>query len=188
MLYVYAVCVTCDLCFPLGINKVFLHLLWMKALGLSTDSPSIDITAQPRRPNGNRTWTGSRRTWREACGCGTCSGPTSQTSWRWCPSPTAVSRSSGLRSPCRWWAGRRRCCSPPGSGCRRRERWRIRLRLYSTHSHTNGGVNHASRQPARRDHFGLGALLRGTSTHDRTSNLAVTRQPTLPPEVLPPHV
>ena len=73
MLYVYAVCVTCDLGFPLGINKVFLHLLWMKALGLSTDSPSIDITAQPRRPNGNRTWTGSRRTWREACGCGTCS-------------------------------------------------------------------------------------------------------------------
>ena len=33
-----------------------------------------------------------------------------------------------------------------------------------THSHTDGGVNHAGRQPARQERSGLGALLRDTST------------------------
>ena len=52
-----------------------------------------------------------------------------------------------------------------------------------THSHTDGGVSHAMRRPARREQLGLGALLRDTSTlsheepGDRTSHLPVTSQP-----------
>ena len=33
-----------------------------------------------------------------------------------------------------------------------------------TFTHTDGGVSHAGRQPARREQLGLGALLRDTST------------------------
>ena len=60
-----------------------------------------------------------------------------------------------------------------------------------THSHTDGGVSHARRQSARREQLGCGVSLRDTDTRldtrlwgakDRTSNLTVTSQPTLPPE------
>ena len=51
-----------------------------------------------------------------------------------------------------------------------------------THSHTDGRVNHAGRQPAHQEQSGWGVLLRDTPTHtlggagDRTSNLVVTSQ------------
>ena len=49
-----------------------------------------------------------------------------------------------------------------------------------THSHTDGGVSHARRQPAHREQLGRGVLLRDTSTL-ATSNLPVISQPALPP-------
>ena len=39
-----------------------------------------------------------------------------------------------------------------------------------THSHTDGGVNNARRQPARREQLGCGVLLRDTSTLARRSS------------------
>ena len=59
-----------------------------------------------------------------------------------------------------------------------------------THSHTDGGVSHARRQPARQEQLGLGALLRDTSTLAgvRASNLAVGSQSATPLELLPNHV
>ena len=36
-----------------------------------------------------------------------------------------------------------------------------------THSHTNGGVSHAMRQPARQEQLGWGVSLRDTSTHSQ---------------------
>ena len=61
-----------------------------------------------------------------------------------------------------------------------------------THSHTDGGVSHARRQPARREQLGLGALLKHTSTLSQEEpeigrNLQITSQPALPPELLPLH-
>jgi hypothetical protein len=63
-----------------------------------------------------------------------------------------------------------------------------------THSHTDGGVSHAGRQPARREPLGGGILLREHldtqlgGAGDRTSNLPVTSQPALPPETHATHV
>ena len=62
-----------------------------------------------------------------------------------------------------------------------------------THSRTDGGVNHARRQPARREltvrvrclaQGHLDTQLGGAG--DRTNNLQVTSQPALPPELLLP--
>ena len=51
------------------------------------------------------------------------------------------------------------------------------------HSHADGGVNHAGRQPARREASRSGTPLYSTrGARDRTSNLPVTSQPALPPE------
>ena len=69
--------------------------------------------------------------------------------------------------------------------------------LYNTrtHSPTAGGVNHARRQPARQEW--LGVRCQGAQGHldsqlggagDRTSNLPVTSQPSLPPEPQAAHV
>ena len=55
-----------------------------------------------------------------------------------------------------------------------------------THSHIDGGVDHAGRQPARQEQSGC--LAQGHpdtqlgGARDRTSNLLVTSQPVLPPE------
>ena len=59
------------------------------------------------------------------------------------------------------------------------------------HAHTDCRVNHARRQPARLEQLGLGRCLPQGHCNtqlggagDRTSNLAVTSQPTLPPELI----
>ena len=49
-----------------------------------------------------------------------------------------------------------------------------------THSNADGGVNHARWQPARLDQLGFELSCSGTPWHTR--NLAVTSQPTVPPE------
>ena len=59
--------------------------------------------------------------------------------------------------------------------------------IHPHHSHTDGGVKHAGRQPACQEQSGWGVLLRDTSTlGDQTSSCAFTNQPALPPELLPP--
>ena len=54
-----------------------------------------------------------------------------------------------------------------------------------THSHPDGGVSHAGRQPARQEQSGRGVSLRDTQLGGagaRTSDLPVTSQPALPPQ------
>ena len=62
-----------------------------------------------------------------------------------------------------------------------------------THSHTDGGVDHARRQPARRGAVRVRCLAHGhldtQARRSRGSNqrpCLVTSQPALPPELLPP--
>ena len=97
--------------------------------------------------------------------------------------------------------------SPSGVGCRRWTEWRmdcVYTALFSpvatqsafqfchscTHSHTNGSVNHARRQPAsssgavRVRCLAQGYLGTLEGARDRTSNLSATSQPALPPEPL----
>ena len=58
-----------------------------------------------------------------------------------------------------------------------------------THSHNDGGVYHTGRQPGAvrvRRRLAQGHLHTRGGARDRTSNLPVTSQPGLPPELLPP--
>ena len=53
----------------------------------------------------------------------------------------------------------------------------------ATHSHTDGGVSHAKATASSSGAVGVRCLAQGAG--DRTTNLAVTSQPALPPELLP---
>ena len=63
-----------------------------------------------------------------------------------------------------------------------------------THSHSDGAVNQAGRQPARQEPSGWGGLAQGHlrtplgGAGDRTSNLPVTSQPALLPDTHPAQI
>ena len=62
-------------------------------------------------------------------------------------------------------------------GCQHQHLSAPRFTIF-THSHTDGGISHARRQPARREQLGWVVLLRDTLTL-ATSNLLVISQPAL---------